>query len=161
MICHHPFPAPYYMRCSEHANSKSVQSSPFWWYFDMDCFISLMLCTHNRKKTQGPSQYLRCFMSERTRHYNDKTVSPPPYLYDRNPCTVKWGNFGSWGNLDSTKLSFWATFSATWRTIWPLLDSTTGIRVPSNGGTLDAGVTLDSTKLSFWATFSATWRTIW
>ena len=28
--------------------------------------------------------------------------------------------------------------------------------LPSNGGTLDAGVTLDSTKLSFWATFSAT-----
>ena len=34
-------------------------------------------------------------------------------------------------------------------------------RIPTNGGTLDAGVTLDTTKLSFWATFSATWRTIW
>ena len=33
--------------------------------------------------------------------------------------------------------------------------------LPSNGGTLDAGVTLDTTKLSFWATFSATWRRIW
>ena len=32
--------------------------------------------------------------------------------------TVKWGNFGRWVTLDSTKPSFWETFSATWRTIW-------------------------------------------
>ena len=45
---------------------------------------------------------------------------------------------------------------------WSWLDGWLGtLWLPSNGGTLDAGVALDSTKLSFWATFSATWRTIW
>ena len=33
--------------------------------------------------------------------------------------------------------------------------------VPSNGGTLDVGVTLYFTKLFPWAIFSATWRTTW
>ena len=35
------------------------------------------------------------------------------------------------------------------------------IRIPSNGGTLDAGVTLYFTKHLFWAIFSDTWRTTW